>query len=111
MWGVIILTGDYVRVFKHIKTTKKWKEYHFVTNIIDVDKAPTKLSQCDEKIDDDDMFETFKKYDEKESLMSVSWNAEVKGLVTSHAYSILQVKTVDNFRLLNIRNPWGKQGE
>ncbi len=29
------------------------------------------------------------------------------GLVPGHAYSIIQVKEVKNFKLLNMRNPWG----
>jgi len=30
------------------------------------------------------------------------------GLVAGHAYTILQCKEVKGYRLLNIRNPWGK---
>ena len=32
---------------------------------------------------------------------------EGTGLVDGHAYSLRDVKEVDGFRLVNIRNPWG----
>ncbi|KAL8756896.1 MAG: hypothetical protein Q9199_002623 [Rusavskia elegans] len=35
---------------------------------------------------------------------------EEKGIITGHAYSIMEAKELDDFRLLKIMNPWGKQG-
>jgi len=34
-----------------------------------------------------------------------------EGIVKGHAYSILQVRTVDQFRLICMRNPWGGDGK
>merc|ERR1711920_65585 len=33
------------------------------------------------------------------------------GLVATHVYSIIQVRTVDKFQLLELRNPWGHGAE
>ena len=33
---------------------------------------------------------------------------EVNGIVQGHAYSILRLKDVEGFRLVQFRNPWGK---
>ncbi|CAG7718380.1 unnamed protein product, partial [Allacma fusca] len=30
------------------------------------------------------------------------------GLLSSHAYSVLQVRSISKLRLMHIRNPWGK---
>ncbi|KAI4276858.1 MAG: hypothetical protein LQ337_002205 [Flavoplaca oasis] len=35
---------------------------------------------------------------------------EEKGIVVGHAYSIMEAKELDEFRLLKIRNPWGNHG-
>ncbi|KAI4160563.1 MAG: hypothetical protein LQ342_005670 [Letrouitia transgressa] len=36
-------------------------------------------------------------------------HGERRGIVEQHAYSIMEAKELDNFRLLKIRNPWGKK--
>lgn len=84
MWGVKVLTGDYVRIF-HPKN-KTWVEQ--VYNFLDEKSGNFNIVKTNEIIENDDiMFLTMLKYAGKKALMSVSWdkNKTKDGLISGHA--------------------------
>jgi calpain-15 len=64
--------------------------------------------------DPDDMFEKLKDFNDKELLMAAGSNngqdseQSQQGVVQGHAYSILDVKEVGDYKLVQLRNPWGQ---
>eukprot|EP00438_Fugacium_kawagutii_P032381 Skav234884 [mRNA] locus=scaffold840:429099:435611:- [translate_table: standard] len=70
-----------------------------------------------ESIDSAVMFEIIRKYHRLGCILSASGASGKDGLVTGHAYSILNVRKVNDgfmgmtgkdFRMVQIRNPWGR---
>jgi len=58
--------------------------------------------------DTDDLFQFLYQSDQKNHLMAAGTQQDWNGLVGGHAYSLLQVVSIDNFQLLMMRNPWGQ---
>lgn len=120
IWAIKAMTGDPARQFKQewlsgVKDTK-WTRQD-LKNIDDPkDKRRCGMYTQDEKYDNDTMFEIIRKYHSLGSVLSASGAKGNDGLVTGHAYSILQVRKVnDGFlgiggkdhKMIQIRNPWG----
>merc|ERR550532_3796948 len=54
------------------------------------------------------LFQFVQQSDEKNHLMAAACFNDFCGLVSCHAYSLLQVVVVDKFQLLLLRNPWAQ---
>ena len=69
------------------------------------------MRQSKESWDEDSFFKIIKTYADTYALLSCSGatsSGELKGLHSGHAYSILACVEKNKFRLVQIRNPWGK---
>ncbi|CAJ1443115.1 unnamed protein product [Effrenium voratum] len=118
IWAIRAMTGDpaceaYVRSNRHAAChpldLRNFDDPH--------DKRKCGLYGTDEKIDNDTMFEILRKYHSLGSILSASGASGQDGLVTGHAYSILQVRKVNDgfmglggkdYKMVQIRNPWGR---
>eukprot|EP00929_Paragymnodinium_shiwhaense_P040296 TRINITY_DN21054_c0_g1_i1.p1 TRINITY_DN21054_c0_g1~~TRINITY_DN21054_c0_g1_i1.p1 ORF type:complete len:486 (-),score=48.61 TRINITY_DN21054_c0_g1_i1:90-1547(-) len=117
IWGIRAMTGDLARQYGQQEDGKGWKGYDF-NNLDDPkNKRAHSLRSRAEILDDDMMFEVLFKYNKLKSVLSASSSSGEQGLVKGHAYSILDVRRVNsgmlgvggkNFRMVKIRNPWGR---
>jgi len=72
-----------------------------------------------EKHQSDQVFKLLKGYKKRCAVISASFFLEGKpqefrdetGLVSGHAYSVLQVKRAGSYEFVQLRNPWGQDGE
>eukprot|EP00299_Pterocystis_sp_00344_P019612 c9706_g3_i1.p1 GENE.c9706_g3_i1~~c9706_g3_i1.p1 ORF type:complete len:477 (-),score=94.08 c9706_g3_i1:47-1477(-) len=113
VWAWATLTGSQVYGFK--LTPKGWekKNYTFMKDdfkkrAVYVDRNKTaEVQNCES------FWQTLLLFDFRDAIISASINSSdgehkrTDGLVEGHAYSLLQVKEVDGFRLIQLRNPWG----
>lgn len=118
-WAIRAMTGDPARSFKQNKSGDqvKWNRQD-LKNIDDPkDRRKCGLYHTDEHIDCDTMFEMMRKYHRLGSVLSASGASGKDGLVTGHAYSILNVRKVNDgfmgiggkdYKMIQIRNPWGR---
>eukprot|EP00440_Ansanella_granifera_P014821 gb/GFBE01016113.1/.p1 GENE.gb/GFBE01016113.1/~~gb/GFBE01016113.1/.p1 ORF type:complete len:482 (+),score=107.78 gb/GFBE01016113.1/:1-1446(+) len=116
IWAIRAMTGDPARLFFRGDSKKDWERKDLRNFDDPKDKRACGLYGTDEKIDNDTMFEILRKYHTLGSVLSASGASGVGGLVTGHAYSILQVRKVydgfmgmsgKEFKMVEIRNPWG----
>ncbi|GIL81853.1 hypothetical protein Vretimale_1434 [Volvox reticuliferus] len=113
MWALECLTGDFVFKFNMDSKTGKWKRF----DIVHVPKAEAggydiRLKPSDDELDSEEMFNSMLFYNRKRSFISASSGSgtdtqDVNGIVQGHAYAICNVKRVDRFQLVQLRNPWG----
>eukprot|EP00434_Breviolum_minutum_P008990 symbB.v1.2.007919.t1/scaffold495.1/size259991/3 len=121
IWAIRAMTGDPAREFKQQwmgekKISDTWQRQD-LRNIDDPkDKRRCGFYGQKEEYDNDTMFEIIRKYHSLGSVLSCSGTKGNDGLVSGHAYSILQVRKVnDGFlgiggkdhKMIQIRNPWG----
>eukprot|EP00756_Hemistasia_phaeocysticola_P008073 Hpha_TRINITY_DN14485_c3_g1::TRINITY_DN14485_c3_g1_i1::g.157968::m.157968/K08582/CAPN15; calpain-15 len=67
------------------------------------------LKYSPHKIEKDKLFDVIFEYKKKEALLGASGHGQMtKGLVGSHAYTILDARDVGGFKLIKLRNPWGR---
>eukprot|EP00931_Biecheleriopsis_adriatica_P080087 TRINITY_DN53447_c0_g1_i1.p1 TRINITY_DN53447_c0_g1~~TRINITY_DN53447_c0_g1_i1.p1 ORF type:complete len:497 (+),score=112.00 TRINITY_DN53447_c0_g1_i1:51-1541(+) len=116
IWAIRAMTGDPARLFYRGDDKKDWQRKDLANFDDPKDKRKHGLYAKDEKIDNDTMFETLRKYHSLGSILSASGASGKYGLVTGHAYSILQVRKVNDgymgiggkeYKMIEIRNPWG----
>ena len=73
--------------------------------------APTDQIVIDEDSKTDDIWNQLMLWDRERYIMGCATRSTVKkedGLVPNHAYTILSVHNVSGYRLVKLRNPWGK---
>ncbi|CAJ1342101.1 unnamed protein product [Effrenium voratum] len=117
IWAIRAMTGDPARQFYRDDSKKEWARKDLRNFDDPHDKRKCGLYGTDEKIDNDTMFEILRKYHSLGSILSASGASGQDGLVTGHAYSILQVRKVNDgfmglggkdYKMVQIRNPWGR---
>jgi len=120
IWAIRAMTGDPARQFQQQWLGEKkfdtWQRQD-LKNIDDPkDRRRCGMYGQKEEYDNDTMFEIIRKYHSLGSVLSCSGTKGNDGLVSGHAYSILQVRKVnDGFlgiggkdhKMIQIRNPWG----
>jgi len=114
IWAIRAMTGDPARWF--MKKDGAWNRFDMVNLDDPKDKRASTLKMAGEKIDHDMMFELILKYHKLGSVMCASGASGKDGLHTGHAYSILEVRSVntgilgiggETFKMVKVRNPWG----
>lgn len=107
IWALQAMTGDFARWFELSDDKTTWSRWDMEHVQDKQDKRKTKLKAGDEKIDTDKMWDVLVKYHGLRAVLCASGASGSHGLVSGHAYSILAAKKVGNFRMVQIRNPWG----
>jgi len=112
-WALQAMTGDNVFKFTQNLETRTWTKQNIINISKDTKPSSLRFVNSNEKYDTNQMFEIFKEYDYHDSMLAayIVNNNEWKksnGIIAGHAYSILQVVEIYNFKLLQLRNPWGK---
>lgn len=124
LWALHAMTGDHV--FGLTRTLpganqeelgKTWRRLNVKNRPTPEEPRKAALVFTDEEHDTDGLWELLKAYHDNEALLAASLTergvdgGERKrpdGLITGHAYSLIQVvETAGGFRLLQLRNPWG----
>eukprot|EP00916_Digyalum_oweni_P016854 GHVL01027663.1.p1 GENE.GHVL01027663.1~~GHVL01027663.1.p1 ORF type:complete len:453 (-),score=81.63 GHVL01027663.1:342-1700(-) len=106
LWALSIMTGgDHARMYR--KNGSAWKR-------LDMELKPNKENQrgavfkpVPEKFTDDQFWEVVLGFYRADSVMCVAGGG-MGGLISGHAYSILQVRENHHRRFVQLRNPWGK---
>ena len=112
-WAMEALTGDVV--FKMMRERDGgWRRYDLTVlpnrkSKRDIGLTPTQETYSVEKV-----FDILWEYHRAEALLAASSehgadraDNAVRGIVQGHAYSILRLKKVDGFQMVQLRNPWG----
>lgn len=110
-WGLQVLTGDYVMSFH--QSDRSWQKFRMVNMNKEINPQSVTFLGTSEKFNCGETFDILKEYDKEGSLLSTyaSCNALWKhnsGIITKHAYSILRIEEIGNYKLLQLRNPWGR---
>lgn len=114
LW-VLLLEKAYAKAHGHYYSLR----YGFTNHgLMDLSGCPTETIEFEKCDDEDELFDELKDFDEQGFLMTAETSgfddategggpSAAGGLVSGHAYSLIQVKEVNDVKLLNIRNPWG----
>lgn len=112
IWAIHAMTGDPARWFQ--RKRDQWERWDMVPEDHPTDKRNVALRKKGEAIAHDDMFQVLLKYHKLGSILCASGASGEHGLISGHAYSILDVKKVttrmhtgETFKLVQVRNPWG----
>eukprot|EP01012_Entosiphon_sulcatum_P013693 TRINITY_DN1888_c0_g1_i1.p1 TRINITY_DN1888_c0_g1~~TRINITY_DN1888_c0_g1_i1.p1 ORF type:complete len:446 (-),score=58.22 TRINITY_DN1888_c0_g1_i1:17-1354(-) len=117
IWALEAMTGDKVFVMKRASPGPNgtWKRYDLLHHPQTNDKRSIGLKPTEEVYNLERLFDILAEYDKSEALIGASSEAGAdtaedakNGIVQGHAYSVLEVKRVGKFKLLRLRNPWGK---
>eukprot|EP00301_Raphidiophrys_heterophryoidea_P002616 c11219_g2_i2.p1 GENE.c11219_g2_i2~~c11219_g2_i2.p1 ORF type:complete len:399 (+),score=90.53 c11219_g2_i2:361-1557(+) len=112
VWAWAAMTGSHVYGFKQTNGVWEKKNYVFKPDTFRQRKIYVDLSVKKEKFVQDHFWHVLLLFDLRDAIISASISSDgeqkrTDGLVAGHAYSLLQVKEVDGFRLVQLRNPWG----
>jgi hypothetical protein len=116
-WAFQVMTGDFVRNWRLTESKvcpeswKRWDVMFFPPKDGNVRRIG--LKETDETRDNDAMFKMLTKYDKLHCFMAASSNGgddtkQSRGIVQGHAYSLIRVQRVGDFKMLCLRNPWGE---
>eukprot|EP00995_Heteronema_vittatum_P005895 NODE_192_length_1663_cov_367.282528_g130_i0.p1 GENE.NODE_192_length_1663_cov_367.282528_g130_i0~~NODE_192_length_1663_cov_367.282528_g130_i0.p1 ORF type:complete len:434 (-),score=113.49 NODE_192_length_1663_cov_367.282528_g130_i0:280-1581(-) len=114
VWALQAMTGD--AVFKVMREKDgSWRRFDLVYLSDEKNKRKIGLRASDEDYSPDKIFTILWEYDTHDATLAASSEAGAdtqdsaqNGIVQGHAYSILRVTKVDDFRLVQLRNPWGQ---
>lgn len=105
-WGMRAMTGDLGRRFKALPSGK-WQRLDLLNVADATDKKKAGFYSNPEEIEADELFKIMFKYYRLQSVLCCSGASGKVGLVSGHAYAILDILQVGSHCLLRIRNPWG----
>ncbi|GIL43768.1 hypothetical protein Vafri_1395 [Volvox africanus] len=113
MWALECLTGDFVFKFNMDSKTGKWKRFDIAHQAKPEGGGyNVMLRPSDDELDSEEMFNSMLFYNRKRSFIAASSGSgtdtqDINGIVQGHAYAICNVKRVDRYQLVQLRNPWG----
>eukprot|EP00049_Salpingoeca_infusionum_P002940 m.61457 g.61457 ORF g.61457 m.61457 type:complete len:526 (+) comp11866_c2_seq1:66-1643(+) len=113
LWAWHVLTGDNVFGYELASDKKTWERYLYKFEYRDkkmFQNHRMHKEDTHERNDHTRMFRLLCHFSKQRALMTASIHSEeaaTNGLVKSHAYSLIDAKEVNGFRLVNLRNPWG----
>eukprot|EP00300_Choanocystis_sp_HF-7_P011625 c17547_g1_i1.p1 GENE.c17547_g1_i1~~c17547_g1_i1.p1 ORF type:complete len:360 (+),score=73.72 c17547_g1_i1:535-1614(+) len=111
-WAWHLLTGAHCFSFS-LKPEGAWRRTETVFKKENFIEKNTYKRQTQDDYSPDEFWQVLMLLDLRDAIVSASITSESEskrkdGLVAGHAYSVLQAKEVDGFRLLQLRNPWGQ---
>lgn len=106
-WALRAMTGDLSRRFLK-ESNGKWKRVDLLNINDPSDKKKAGFYSNPEDLVSDDLYTILYKYYRLKSVLCCSGASGKQGLVSGHAYTILSVMKVGDFRMIQIRNPWGR---
>eukprot|EP01084_Bolivina_argentea_P252400 423642_1 len=115
MWAMQAITGDHVFRLEFDEDKKHWSRWDIEYQKAD-NRNPKKdwlLKDTRQRFDHQKIWELLVEYDSHDALITASVSNrkehinEKEGIVEGHTYTIKEVATIGEFRLLNLRNPWG----
>jgi len=109
IWALKAMTGDKARLFQRSGTVWKRVDFHNVQS--PTDKRASAFTDPGERHDNNSFFEILRKYDARQSCISIGGASGQGGLIRGHAYSVLKVRVAAGYRLVQIRNPHSHGGE
>eukprot|EP00931_Biecheleriopsis_adriatica_P021725 TRINITY_DN14128_c0_g3_i2.p1 TRINITY_DN14128_c0_g3~~TRINITY_DN14128_c0_g3_i2.p1 ORF type:complete len:631 (+),score=113.70 TRINITY_DN14128_c0_g3_i2:38-1894(+) len=115
-WGIAAMTGGSAWRYE-LTDSNEWERTDLVAEDDPKDKRACGFRQTGEKHDEQEFFDLLRFYHRHGAVLccgGVKPAGEKQGLVPKHAFSLLQVRTVnvswhsDEFlRMVQVRNPWG----
>mmetsp|Transcript_103705 Transcript_103705/g.298628 ORF Transcript_103705/g.298628 Transcript_103705/m.298628 type:complete len:625 (-) Transcript_103705:74-1948(-) len=116
-WGIVCMTGGSAWRYEAAAGGNAWQRSDLVAQEDNSDKRACGFRPTDELRDDEELFELLRFYHRQGSVLccgGVKPDGQAQGLITKHAFSLLQVCTARKspqsdqyFRFVQIRNPWG----
>jgi len=107
VWALRAMTGDPARWFIYSAEQNHFERWDTRQKADPDSKRDCSMICADEKIPSDNFWDILCKYDKLGCVLCGSGASGDHGLVSGHAYAILQVKKVKEIRLVQFRNPWG----
>lgn len=114
MWAMAVITGDHVFRLEYDEDKHCWARWDI--EYLEAKTNPKKdwlLKDSKERFDHEKIWSLLEEYDKHDALITASVSNrkehidEQKGIVEGHTYTIKEVVSIQQFRLLNLRNPWG----
>eukprot|EP01062_Namystynia_karyoxenos_P063111 TRINITY_DN55929_c0_g1_i1.p2 TRINITY_DN55929_c0_g1~~TRINITY_DN55929_c0_g1_i1.p2 ORF type:complete len:469 (+),score=151.93 TRINITY_DN55929_c0_g1_i1:63-1409(+) len=117
-WGLGLLTGDpgfRLKQEEMRNARSKWNRVNLEVSPSPEDKRRCFTLATNERYEPEKLFDIMFEYNKKHALLAASAHAaksdsqadSKRGIVQSHAYTIVDVRIVDGHKLLQLRNPWG----
>lgn len=116
-WGIVCMTGGNAWRYEVAADNNLWERSDLVPIVDPKDKRACGFRPTSEHHDAGEMFELLRYYHRHGAVLccgGVKPAGEAVGLVSKHAFSLLQVRTVRKtlgsdqyFRYVQVRNPWG----
>jgi len=113
LWALHVMTGDHVFSLSR-KEGAAWKRLDMRPQPTDDNPRKVGLYYTKEEYTAEQLWELLKSYDSSAALLAASISSQAgeakrdDGLVAGHAYSIIRVAEMQGFRLVQLRNPWGR---
>ena len=113
LWALHVMTGDVVFSLSR-KDGSAWKRLDMRPQPTDDNPRKVGLYHTKEEYTAEQLWQLLRAYDSSAALLAASISSQAgeakrdDGLVAGHAYSIIRVAEMHGFRLVQLRNPWGR---
>eukprot|EP00043_Microstomoeca_roanoka_P001734 m.34291 g.34291 ORF g.34291 m.34291 type:complete len:504 (-) comp11000_c0_seq1:80-1591(-) len=111
-WAWHVLTGDNVFCYKLAELKDQWERHMYKFEPVEGKKQQRHrmlLTDTKERNDNVRMFELLKQFCQQRAVMTAAIHdksRERDGLVSHHAYSLIDAKEAGSYKLVQLRNPW-----